>query len=554
MKRILVLLLSLLLLGGCGHTQQEEPLPSMTEPMAADHTQWQQEPYYVLQFNVDSVISNAPAAAATSAGVVLTQGGTYLLSGTLQDAQLIIDVPAGETVRLVLRGVDLHSERGPVIYSKGGCTVVLLLEEGTVNTLTDGKNYLYTGGVMREAVISVTGSLLITGSGSLAVEATHADAIRSESDLVVAAGSLTVTAWRDGLIGGKSLTISGGQQSITCGDTGLIAPSEKSGQGSLLLSGGNTAIVSGGDGIRAAGTLSTSGGSYHITTGGGSSNRSYGEDAEKWGLWGGLQQEQPPEQEGALPSRETPVSASARGLSAGKSLVLGGGSFTLDCSDDALYSAGSLLLSGGSAVISGGDDAIFAAGQVTLSSGEITIDTARRGLTAESMTLSGGSLTLNAAEEGLLLSGGYREEEVSTSPEVRRMTVTGGSLQVRAGTHAIDMAGSFFQSGGTLLLGSGREQNPLHGPVAHLSGGTLLAAGPLLPGTEWQTSLPRISVELWLTGGRPLTVTAAEESAPMLSFTPETSVGYVTLISDRLQPETTYYLVSGSARLSVTPE
>ena len=234
--------------------------------------------------------------------------------------------------------------------------------------------------------------------------------------------------------------------------------------------------------------------------------------------------------------------------------MLGGGSFTLDCSDDALYSAGSLLLSGGSAVISGGDDAIFAAGQVTLSSGEITIDTARRGLTAESMTLSGGSLTLNAAEEGLLLSGGYREEEVSTSPEVRRMTVTGGSLQVRAGTHAIDMAGSFFQSGGTLLLGSGREQNPLHGPVAHLSGGTLLAAGPLLPGTEWQTSLPRISVELWLTGGRPLTVTAAEESAPMLSFTPETSVGYVTLISDRLQPETTYYLVSGSARLSVTPE
>ena len=72
MKRILVLLLSLLLLSGCGHTQQEEPLPSMTEPMAADHTQWQQEPYYVLQFNVDSVISNAPAAAATSAGVVLT--------------------------------------------------------------------------------------------------------------------------------------------------------------------------------------------------------------------------------------------------------------------------------------------------------------------------------------------------------------------------------------------------------------------------------------------------------------------------------------------------
>ena len=39
----------------------------------------------------------------------------------------------------------------------------------------------------------------------------------------------------------------------------------------------------------------------------------------------------------------------------------------------------------------------------------------------------------------------------------------------------------------------------------------------------------------------------------MLSFTPETSVGYVTLISDELEKETTYYLVSGSARIGLSP-
>ena len=169
------------------------------------------------------------------------------------------------------------------------------------------------------------------------------------------------------------------------------------------------------------------------------------------------------------------------------------------------------------------------------------------------MTLSGGSLSITTAEEGMTLSGGYDKSETDPATDLRKMTVTGGSLSICAGTHALDIGGSLFQSGGSLLLGSGREQNPLRAATAHISGGTLLAAGPLPEEPQLYTSLPRISVELWLTGGRPLTVTAAEESTPMLSFTPETSVGYVTLISDELEKETTYYLVSGSARISLSP-
>ena len=93
------------------------------------------------------------------------------------------------------------------------------------------------------------------------------------------------------------------------------------------------------------------------------------------------------------------------------------------------------------------------------------------------------------------------------------------------------------------------EQSEQGGPAAAHHGGE----GPLPEEPQLYTSLPRISVELWLTGGRPLTVTAAEESTPMLSFTPETSVGYVTLISDELEKDTTYYLVSGSARIGLSP-
>ena len=553
MKRCLMLLLPvILLLAGCGHAPQEnESLESMTTPMTADHSQWQQEPYYILQFNVDSVISNAPNVTAIASRVIISQGGTYLLSGTLQDAQLTVEIPAGETARLVLRGVDMHCERGPVIYSNGGGTVVVLLENGTENTLSDGKSYLYSGSKVREAAISVEGDLLITGGGSLSVEAIHNDALRSEGTLAVAEGTLEITAWRDGLVAGQELQISGGQLSIACGRTGLSASSAKSGQGSVTLAGGTVALICGGDGITAAGSLSATAGEYHITTGGGSGNASYGETAEKWGLWGGLPQQQPTEEQPII-NREQIVSDSARGLSAGKSLALSGGTFTLDCSDAALYSVGSTKLSGSRVTISGGDTAITTQ-QLTLSAGDVSILTARRGAVAEDMTLSGGSLSITAVEEGLALSGGYDKSENDPATDLRKMTVTGGSLSICAGTHALDIGGSLFQSGGSLLLGSGREQNPLRAATAHISGGTLLAAGPLPEELQLYTSLPRISVELWLTGGRPLTVTAAEESTPMLSFTPETSVGYVTLISDALEKETTYYLVSGSARIGLSP-
>lgn len=198
----------------------------------------------------------------------------------MQDAQLTVEIPAGETARLVLCGVDMHCERGPVIYSNGGGTVVLLLENGTENTLSDGKSYLYSGSKVREAAISVEGDLLITGGGSLSVEAIHNDALRSESTLAVAEGTLEITAWRDGLVAGQELQISGGQLSIACGRTGLSASSAKSGQGSVTLAGGTVALICGGDGITAAGSLSATAGEYHITTGGGSGNASYGETAE----------------------------------------------------------------------------------------------------------------------------------------------------------------------------------------------------------------------------------------------------------------------------------
>ena len=375
--------------------------------------------------------------------------------------------------------------------------MVVLLEEGTESTLTDGENYLYTSGAGQDAVVWTAGDLLITGGGSLTVTASHADAVCSRGRLAVAGGNIAVTAWRDGLIGEQSLVIRDGRLTLTCGGVGLSAPAAGSGGGNITLSDGRVDMTAGGDGI---------------------------------------------------PRREPPVCATARGLAAGRQLVLTGGSITLDCSDDALYSQGSAALAGSRITLSGGDDALYCAGTAALSGGEVSVRSARRGLLAADLTVMDGALTLHTAEKGICLGGGRQTAEQSgTVEEAGDMTVTGGSITVLSGGDALDLAGALSQSGGELLLGPGRESCPLLCASAQVSGGTLLALGDLPQ--EIRSALPRLAAEMWLTARLSFTVTAFGQSAPLISFTPENPYSAVLLLSDELQQQEEYILASGNARI-----
>lgn len=73
--------------------------------------------------------------------VTVSAGGTYVLSGSLQDGRLLIDSPDDEPVRLVLNGADIFSEDGPAIYVKNAKKLVLILAEGTINSISDGSTY-----------------------------------------------------------------------------------------------------------------------------------------------------------------------------------------------------------------------------------------------------------------------------------------------------------------------------------------------------------------------------------------------------------------------------
>ena len=105
-------------------------------------------------------------------GVVsINAAGEYVLSGTLANGQVVINVGNEDTVQLYLNNASITNNSGSAIYVQNAGEVVVTLVDGTVNTVTDGASYtgLDENGEP-DATIFSHDDLTINGSGSLAVQ------------------------------------------------------------------------------------------------------------------------------------------------------------------------------------------------------------------------------------------------------------------------------------------------------------------------------------------------------------------------------------------------
>ena len=107
----------------------------------------------------------------------------------------------------------------------------ITLNEGKVNTLTDGVIYTLTeensvvDGEQRnvDAVIFSRSDLTINGTGTLNIIGNYNHAVVSKDDLVITGGTLNVSAPNGGLYGRDSVKIGGGTISVTSGTDGIRA-------------------------------------------------------------------------------------------------------------------------------------------------------------------------------------------------------------------------------------------------------------------------------------------------------------------------------------------
>ena len=134
-------------------------------------------------------------------GVVrIEKPGTYVLSGTLTDGQIHVDVKEKGDVVLVLSGVEIHNKASAAIeVERCGRQAVISLAEGTENIISDGPQSNADPDEDPSAVLFSAADLVIEGSGSLQVTGGRVDGIVSKDTLVIRGGKIVVEAVRHGI-------------------------------------------------------------------------------------------------------------------------------------------------------------------------------------------------------------------------------------------------------------------------------------------------------------------------------------------------------------------
>lgn len=424
-----------------------------------------------------TALCSSDSVSVSGGQITLLKEGVYLLSGTLEEGQILVDAGDSAKVQIVLNGAEITSSSSAAIYSKEADKLFLTLAEGTENRLANGGSFVPVDDSNIDAVIFSKADLTLNGEGSLTVDSPAGHGIVSKDELTITGGSYTLTAARQGFAGKDSVAIAGGNFTITAGTTGILAKNDgDSDPASLYIAGGSFVIQAQQDGIHAGGTLQIDSGSFTLVTGGGSESAvmKTGDSMFRSGFdrFSGS----------GSSSDATENTASCKGIKAGGALTVNGGSFDLDTADDGLHSGADLTVTGGEFAIRTGDDAIHSDAALLIRTGSFTIPYCYEGLEGLSVTIDGGSLDITARDDGINAAGGtdgsgtaqgFGPQDPFAVSEDCSVTINGGSITIVSDGDCIDSNGSLTVNGGNLKLicnGNGNTAIDVNGSFSNNGG------------------------------------------------------------------------------------
>ena len=238
----------------------------------------------------DSIVVTGDGAVAENGKVTIRKAGTYLLSGTLEEGQLLVDAEEGAEIILVFDGFKISNSTDAPLLFESGSSITLVLKDGSENAVTD----LRSSAEENQAAIYTKSDLTISGNGTLDVTGTAEDAIHSKTNVTVQGGTINLKAGDDAIHADETLTIldgkvtvleseegleglvvdiQGGDITVNASDDGLNAsdgsgsdkaPGQATEGAEIRISGGVLTVKAGGDGIDSNGDLIISGGTVVV--------------------------------------------------------------------------------------------------------------------------------------------------------------------------------------------------------------------------------------------------------------------------------------------------
>jgi hypothetical protein len=406
-----------------------------------------------IMLNGNSITVEGEGATVDGSTVTITSAGTYSISGSLADGQIIVNSDDEETVGLLLNGVNIHSSTSAPIYVISAAEAVVILGDNTENHLSDGDTHVFANADEDEpnAALFSKADLTIYGNGSLTVAGNYNDAIASKDGLEIAGGTITVSSVDDGIRGKDYLIVKSGNIQVTAQGDGLKSDNEDDAtRGYISIEAGVINITCGGDAIQAVTNVWISGGDLTIVSGGGSDS----------GIAADI---------------------SAKGIKAGVNLRIDEGTFTINSADDALHSNGSLTINGGTFVISTGDDAIHADATLEVNGGQISITESYEGMESAVITVNDGDIRLVSTDDGINVSIANGDAGMSQGAAMGGRPGRGGAPGQGGGPNAFDYSATSFLyvNGGHIVVNSGGDGVDVNGSIV-MTDGVVIVHGPTM--------------------------------------------------------------------------
>lgn len=482
-------------------------------------------------------LTNATTIALSGTDdVTITDGGVYVLTGTLTDGRVLVNAP-GADVTLVLQNADITCTDSSALYIYKAASVLLYLPDGTASTLTDGSSYDYGDGVSSSAdeepnaCLYAKSDLIIAGGGTLTVTGNANNGITGKDALKIEDASVTVTAANHGVNGKDCLVLKQADVTVTSGGDALRATNDSdTALGCILIGASALTLTAGEDGIQAETALTLFDTACTITSGGSG---------------------------GALAD-----DVSAKGIKAGTDITVRSGSYTLDCADDAVHANGSVTVSGGTFAVTTGDDGVHADNAVTITDGTLSIRECYEGIEGQTIDISGGTIDITASDDGLNAAGGAdrsgfggRGPDSFGGSSDSRITISGGTLRIDAGGDGIDSNGDLTISGGEIYVSGPTSDGDSaidYDGTATVTGGTVVAAGYSGMAQNFGADSTQGSILLTSrsTSTEPIRVTDASGSV-LAEFAPAKAYNCVIVSTPALKQGSTYTVTMGGESTDV---
>lgn len=447
-----------------------------------------------IKLDGDRIICSSPAVQINGTTITITKEDIYILSGQLNDGQIVVDAGKNDKIQLVLNGAIITSKTSAPLYIVEADKVFVTLASESVNRIINGGTFEAKDANNIDGAVFSKQDLTLNGSGQLTVASPAGHGIVCKDDLVITGGSYDILAAGHGIDANDSVRLRDAELKLITDKDGIHAENtEDTALGYIYIHSGNLNVDAQGDGISAGSFLQIQDGAFDIVSGGGSEN-AVQQIPNQGGFPGGWGPNHNTES-------NTEDSVSTKAIKASGNIQVSDGSFKLDAADDAIHANGSVSILGGAYEINTGDDGIHADDTLLISNGNIQITESYEGLEALHIQISGGDIRLTATDDGLNAAGGTDSSGFGgpmggdkfgggrpgggmpggmSGNSDGSIEISGGNLSISAFGDGIDANGYLLISGGyTVVEGPARGDTATldYDTSATITGGTFIGTG-----------------------------------------------------------------------------